>query len=61
MPAHRYELASEQWCKIKLLLPGKKGDVGRTAESNRRFINAVLYIERSGAPWRDLPERYELE
>ena len=59
MATHRYELSSEQWHKIKLLLPGKKGDVGRTAHNNRRFINAVLYIARSGAPWRDLPERYD--
>lgn len=58
MTAHRYELSSGQWHKLKPLLPGKKGDVGRTAHNNRRFINAVLYIARSGAPWRDLPERY---
>ena len=55
---HRYEITDEKWERIKDLLPGKKTDPGRTAEDNRRFINGVLWIARSGAPWRDLPERY---
>ncbi len=54
----RYEISDENWERIAPLLPGKKSDPGRTAEDNRRFINAVLWIARSGAAWRDLPERY---
>lgn len=54
----RHEITDEQWNKIKDLLPGKPGDPGRTAEDNRRFINAVFWIARTGAPWRDLPERF---
>lgn len=54
----RHEISDEQWGKIKDLLPGKSGDPGRTAEDNRGFINAVLWIGRTGAPWRDLPERF---
>ena len=54
----RYEISDENWERISPLLPGKKSDPGRTAEDNRRFINAVLWIARSGAAWRDLPERY---
>ncbi len=46
------------WERIAPLLPGKEGDVGRTAADNRQFLNEVLWIARSGAPWRDLPERY---
>lgn len=54
----RYEISDENWERIKDLLPGKEGDPGRTAEDNRRFINGVLWIARTGAPWPDLPERY---
>ncbi|PRY34931.1 transposase [Spirosoma oryzae] len=54
----RYEITDQQWQKIKHLLPGQAGHVGQTATDNRLFINAVLWIGRSGAPWRDLPERF---
>ena len=40
------------------MLPGKPGDVGVTARDNRRFVEAVLYRDRAGFPWRDLPERF---
>ncbi|WP_373530913.1 transposase [Vampirovibrio sp.] len=52
--AKRYELA---WEKIEHVLPGKKRDPGRTAQDNRLFLNAVLWVLRSGAFWIDLPER----
>lgn len=54
----RYELTDGQWERIRELLPGKASDPGRTAEDNRRFVNAVLWVLRSGAHWHDLPERY---
>ncbi|GAB4045564.1 hypothetical protein GCM10028774_66870 [Spirosoma jeollabukense] len=54
----RYEITDQQWAKMAQLLPGKAGDVGRSATDNRLFINAVLWIARGGAPWRDLPERF---
>jgi len=54
----RHEITDEQWNRIKDFLPGKPGDPGRTAVDNRQFINAVLWIARTGAPWRDLPERF---
>ena len=58
MGIHRYDLDDRKWEKIKPLLPGKQGDVGRSAHDNRLFVNAVLFIANSGVPWRDLPERY---
>ena len=54
----RYEITDQQWERIAHLLPGRAGYVGRSATDNRLFINAVLWIARSGAPWRDLPERF---
>ena len=54
----RHEISNEQRDKIKDLLPGKPGDPGRTAEDNRDFIHAVLWIAKTGVPWRDLPERF---
>ena len=54
----RYELKDADWARLAPLLPGKVGDAGRSAADNRLFVNAVLWIARSGAPWRDLPERF---
>ena len=54
----RYELTDAQYARIEHLLSGKPGDAGRSAANNREFLNAVLWIARSGAPWRDLPERF---
>jgi putative transposase len=56
----RYELSDGEWERIAPLLPGKSSDCGVTAKDNRQFVNGVLWIARSGAPWRDLPERYGL-
>jgi transposase len=54
----RYELSDAQWQRIAQMLPGKAGDRGRTGADNRLFVNAVLWVLRSGAWWQDLPERY---
>ena len=56
--AKRYELSDEQWLRIADLLPGKVGDPGRSGGDNRRFVNGVLWVLRSGAHWHDLPPRY---
>jgi len=58
MGVGRYELSEAQWERIAPLLPGKAGDPGRTGSDNRLFVNGVLWVLRSGAHWRDLPERY---
>ncbi len=54
----RHELTDEQWAQMEPFLPGRDGDPGRSGEDNRRFVNAVVWIARTGAPWRDLPERF---
>ena len=54
----RHEIPDDQWERIKDLLPGKASDPGVTANDNRLFVNAILWIAKTGAPWRDLPERF---
>lgn len=54
----RHALTDEQWNRIKGLLPGKVGDPGQSGRDNRLFVDAVLFIAKTGAPWRDLPERF---
>ena len=51
-------LRDDQWERIAHFLPGKAGDRGVTAKDNRLFIEAVLWIARTGAPWRDLPAQF---
>jgi transposase len=54
----RMNLSDNQWEGIGRLLAGKVGDRGYTAVDNRLFVDAVLWMARSGAPWRDLPEEF---
>jgi len=55
---HRHAISDAHWERIKDLLPGKPGDPGVTAKDNRLLVDAVLWIAKTGAPWRDLPERF---
>jgi transposase len=55
----RYEIRDDQWEIIKYLLPPeRKPQGGRPAIDNRKMLNGMLWVIRSGAPWRDLPEHY---
>ena len=47
--AKRYELTDSLWARIALILSGKAGDPGRTADDNRLFVNGVLWVLRLGA------------
>lgn len=53
-------ISDSQWERVAPLLPGKDGDRGRSARDNREFLEAVLWIARTGAPWRDLPNEFGL-
>ena len=55
---HRHDISDRGWDVIAPHLPGKKGDWGGVAKDNRQFINAVVWILRTGAPWRDLPPEF---
>src|SRR3954449_4381446 len=54
----RMVLRDDQWERIARLVPGKVGDPGRSGADNRLFVEAVLWIVRVGAPWRDLPKDF---
>ena len=55
---HRHDISDEVWEKLRPHLLGQRGQWGGIAEDNRRFINAVFWVLRTGAPWRDLPPDY---
>jgi transposase len=54
---HRHELSDSQWERIEsaFAVPKKRG---RKPANARQMVNAALWILRTGAPWRDLPERF---
>ena len=54
----RHDISDHLWAMLEPHLPGQAGQWGGIAHDNRRFINGVLWILRTGAPWRDLPEVY---
>jgi transposase len=54
----RHDLTDRTWELLEPHLPGREGAWGGVAQDNRRFINAVFWILRTGAPWRDLPPAY---
>jgi Putative transposase of IS4/5 family (DUF4096) len=52
----RYELSDHEWDAIKPMLPNKPRGIPRV--DDRRVLNGIFWVLRSGAPWRDLPEIY---
>src|SRR5437660_1614911 len=54
----RGDLTDQQWQRLEPLLPPEKPWTGRPNEDHRQILNGILWIHRTGAPWRDLPRRY---
>jgi transposase len=54
----RHDISDQVWELLAPHLPGRAGAWGGNARDNRLFIDAVLWILRTGAPWRDLPPDY---
>jgi transposase len=52
----RYELTDHEWTAIKPMLPNKPRGVARV--NDRRILNGIFWVLRSGAPWRDLPQSF---
>ena len=48
-------MTDAQWAKMAPHCLGKPGDPGRRGKDNRLFVEGVLWIARTGSPWRDLP------
>lgn len=54
----RGDLKDSEWVRLEPLLPPQKPAVGRPSKDHRHVINGILWILRTGAPWRDLPRYY---
>jgi transposase len=54
----RGDLSDQQWQQLQPLLPPQKPTTGRPSKDHRTIINGILWVLRTGAPWRDLPEGY---
>jgi transposase len=54
----RHELTDEQWEQVKPLLPHHVARTGRPPKDPRLMLNGIFWILATGAPWRDLPERF---
>ena len=52
----RYELTDCEWAAIKPFLPNRPRGVPRV--NDRRVLNGIFWVLRSGAPWRDLPKNF---
>ncbi len=57
-PQRRHELTDDQWARLAPVLPLQRPATGRPAKDHRTVLNGILWVLRTGAPWRDLPERY---
>ena len=57
-PIRRHELTDDQWERLAPLLPPQRPRTGRPARDHRTILNGILWVLCTGAPWRDLPDRF---
>ena len=55
---NRHDINDATWELLAPLLPGQEGQWGGIAKDNRKFLNGVFWVLRTGAPWRDMPPCY---
>jgi transposase len=56
--SERLVLTDPQWARISGLIIGRPDQRGSTGRDNRMFVEGVLWLVRTGSPWRDLPEAF---
>ena len=56
--APRHQLTDDQWNQIADLFPTRNCKTGRRPRDRRTILNAILWVLRTGAPWRDLPTEF---
>ena len=54
----RHDLSDADWDRIKGLLPGRAGQHGGVGKDNRRFVDAIRYLAKTGIAWADLPTHF---
>jgi transposase len=54
----RHEVSEEEWAILDPLVPKSKATTGRPVRDRREMLNGMMWILSTGAPWRDLPERF---
>ena len=55
---YRHEISDQDWERVKDVLPPENTGEGRPSKPNRDMLNGMLWISKTGSPWRDLPERF---
>ena len=58
MATRRHEVTDAVWARLAPLLPPQKPRTGKPNHDHRRLVNGILWKLKTGAPWRDVPERY---
>ena len=57
-PVRRHEVTDAEWEVLDPLIPRSQAKTGRKPSDRRTMLNGIMWVLRTGAPWRDLPERY---